>query len=339
MLSTSDHSPSAPTSAVTLHRTLAAHNRGRLEPVPETTDWQSALRLAHEMAQRECAWIERERAIVAPLLSSVPTDPDGFVLWFESLASWGPGQGDPLFPWLASMADREPMRWFLRQELAGEAGFEDLVALTQVKLAPVAKLEMARNYWDEMGRGNAQAMHGPMLDALEAELDLGSIAGEPVWESLALANLMLALASHRHLAYQSVGALGVVELTAPARCEAVNDGLRRLGVGGAARRYYAVHATIDIKHSEAWNQEVLRPLVAADANTARPLAEGALLRLLAGARCFARYRRELGVAPMLTGSSRSARSRPMGSENSREWRTPSQSHTNFMHRGSGSEPR
>jgi hypothetical protein len=50
-----------------------------------------------------------------------------------------------------------------------------------------------------------------------------------------------------------------------------------------------------VKHSEAWNREVLRPLVAADPRVARPIAEGALMRLAAGARCFERYRRELGL--------------------------------------------
>ena len=39
--------------------------------------------------------------------------------------------------------------------------------MTQVKLPTTpAKLELARNYWDEMGRGNVKGMHGPMLDTL-----------------------------------------------------------------------------------------------------------------------------------------------------------------------------
>jgi hypothetical protein len=53
------------------------------------------------------------------------------------------------------------MLWFLTQEVAGEAGFDDLLALTQVKMPITAKLEMARNYWDEMGRGRETAMHWP----------------------------------------------------------------------------------------------------------------------------------------------------------------------------------
>ncbi len=64
------------------------------------------------------------------------------------------------------------MRWFLQQEVAGEAGFDDLVAMCQVKMPTQAKLELARNYWDEMGRGAEAGMHGPMLDQLAKALEL-----------------------------------------------------------------------------------------------------------------------------------------------------------------------
>jgi hypothetical protein len=64
-------------------------------------------------------------------------------------------------------------------------------------------------------------------------------------------------------------------------------------VSGAARRYYALHATLDVKHAAAWQSEVLYSLVEQDPRTARLIAEGALMRLQAGARCFSRYRREL----------------------------------------------
>ena len=121
----------------------------------------------------EGAFIEAERARIAPRVAAVPDDADGFLAWFEALKETGPGQNDPLFPWLAEDAPFEDMRWFLLQEVAGEAGFDDLVALTQVKMPTRAKLELARNYWDEMGRGAEAGMHGPMLaqlaDALELE--------------------------------------------------------------------------------------------------------------------------------------------------------------------------
>ena len=50
----------------------------------------------------------------------MPTDGDGFVAWFEALKEHGPGQGDPLFRWLADSADRDAIRWFFEQEAAGE---------------------------------------------------------------------------------------------------------------------------------------------------------------------------------------------------------------------------
>jgi len=237
--------------------------------------------------------VEAERAAVAQDVAKAPTEAEAFVTWFEALKQDGPGQNDPLFPWLAHSANREQMCWFLTQELAGEAGFDDLVAMSQVKLPSRAKLEMARNYWDEMGQGNEGGMHGPMLGALAEALELRPDGNNTVWEALALGNLMVALASARHYAYQSIGALGVIELTAPGRSHLVNLGLKRLGIGGAARRYYALHATLDVRHSATWNKEVLAPLVASDPRIATRIAEGALLRLRAGQRCFDRYRREL----------------------------------------------
>jgi hypothetical protein len=262
-----------------------------LSPGLGDLDWEQTLQEELICRRLERALVERERAAIAAEIRRVPTDSARFIAWFEQLKEHGPGQGDALFPWLAQEASLDDMCWFLRQELAGEAGFDDLVALSQLKLPARPKLEMASNYWDEMGQGHAGAMHGPLLNALAAALPETDVA--PVWETLALGNLMVALATARCYAYQAIGALGVIELTAPGRAELVNAGLKRLHFDGAARRYYALHATLDVRHSQTWNREVLAPLVAADPRTAPLLAEGALMRLRAGARCFTRYRAQL----------------------------------------------
>jgi Iron-containing redox enzyme len=106
---------------------------------------------------------------------------------------------------------------------------------------------------------------------------------------------MAGLAANRRYAYQSIGALGVIELTAPERAAAVSKGLRRLGVVADDRRYFDLHAVLDVKHSQAWNANVLHPLVREQPETARAIAEGALMRLEAGRRCFERYRAEFGL--------------------------------------------
>jgi len=276
-----------------LHRRLNGFNRSRLLPQLDSVGWEQRMKQELPLRALEGHFVETERVRVLHAALEAPLEPDGFVRWFEGLKSVGAGQNDPLFPWLAERASLPEMKWFLQQEIGGEAGFDDLVALTQVKLPVVAKLELARNYWDEMGQGHRGGMHGPMLEHLAQRMNLGEAAA--VWESLSLGNLMMALAVNRHYAYQSIGALGVVELTAPTRAVQVNAGLKRLGLPGDVRRYFALHATLDVRHSETWNREVLRPLVAENPRVARPIAEGALMRLAAGARCFERYRRELGV--------------------------------------------
>jgi hypothetical protein len=272
---------------------LARWNHERLAPAFPESGWHEALERDARMLRLEGDFIEELRAEIAPEAAAAPTDVEGFIAWFEDLKETGPGQNDPLFPWLAEEATREQLSWFLEQEAAGEAGFDDLVAYTQVKLPPQAKLELARNYWDEMGRGNPKGMHGPMLNRLIEFLGLQPRIETTVWESLALANAMTAMATARRYAWHSVGALGAIELTAPGRSAATARGLRRLEFSGAERRYFDLHAVLDVKHSEDWNREALRPLVEEDPRRATAIAEGALIRLKCGERCFERYRAEL----------------------------------------------
>lgn len=272
---------------------LACWNHRRLQPRLPDDDWHGFHAEDQALLQVEAAFLALLRQQVKAAAVAVPTDPARFVDWFEALESSGPGQHDPLFPWLAQHATLEKMRWYLQQEAAGEAGFDDLTAYTQVKLPHRIKLELARNYWDEMGRGNAKGMHGPMLHRLVEALELQPTIHGTVWESLALANAMTAMATRRDYAWHALGALGVIELTAPGRSAAVAEGLKRLGVAAKNRLYFELHAVLDVKHSAAWNAEAIAPAIAEDPRRARAIAEGALIRLNCGALCFERYRREL----------------------------------------------
>ncbi|SMP81896.1 MULTISPECIES: iron-containing redox enzyme family protein [Novosphingobium] len=277
----------------TFQQSLARWNRQRLEPGFPGDDWREKLADDTRMQLLEGEFLEDLRASVKEEAGKAPQDVDGFIAWFEGLKEVGPGQNDPLFPWLAEHASRDELRWFFEQEAAGEAGFDDLVAMTQIKLPDQAKLELARNYWDEMGRGNAKGMHGPMLHIVAEALEVNPAIETTVAESLALANAMTGMATSRRYAWHSVGALGVIELTAPGRSALVAKGLRRIGLSGRERRYFDLHAVLDVKHSEDWNREALIPLVKEDPRRAIAIAEGALMRLACGQRCFERYRAHL----------------------------------------------
>jgi hypothetical protein len=279
-----------------LHMRLGRWNQTRLEPSFPAPGWRERMDEEASLRLLEGGFLEGERQAVERQASLAPEAPADFMEWFTNLLASGPGQGDALFPWLATRATLEQMRWFLAQELAGEAGYDDLVALAQIKLARGPKLELARNYWDEMGGGDARFAHAALLEDTAEELGIRPARKDAVWESVALSNLMIGLACNRSYAYQAIGALGVIEMTAPSRVSKVNEGLKRLGVSVDGRRYFALHAGLDIKHSAGWNAEVIAPLIDGNPWIARAIAEGALMRLKAGQACFARYRKHFGLS-------------------------------------------
>ena len=63
------------------------------------------------------------------------------------------------YRWLADEATWPKVVNFLALEGGPDGGFDDLIALCQVRLAGSAKLELAQNFWDEMGDGNPDGVH------------------------------------------------------------------------------------------------------------------------------------------------------------------------------------
>jgi hypothetical protein len=92
-----------------------------------------------------------------------------------------------------------------------------------------------------------------------------------------------------------------VELTAPSRAVKVVAALDRLGVARDASHYFRLHSTLDVVHARDWRDEVLIPLLTDRPELAPWLAEGALMRLRAGARTFERYRREFARSAVSGG--------------------------------------
>lgn len=278
-----------------LHRRLAEFNRLRLQPRWDVEDWQQQLRQELELRTVEGHVVEAERSRARAIAETAPTQPREFVTWLEQLREQAKAHSEGLLSWLERRASRREMSWFLAQELPGEQDFEDLIALTQVRQGWRAKLEMARDYWDEMGQGSASATRARLLDCLEREL-LVDATHPPAWECLARSNLMMALAGNRRYAFQAVGALGVLELTAAGPASSIDAGLARLGISAEARGFFAVRQRLAPLRAHAWNEHVVLPIVAQDGRAARAIAEGALMRLAADARCYRRYRAALNVS-------------------------------------------
>src|SRR5690349_10686990 len=115
-LASSEATNGEPLSEAALQRELAHLSERRLRPRTGPADAREELAEEYRLRLLEISYIERERRGVAPLVDLAPIyDATLFVNWFEDLNTNGPGQNDPLFPWLANTATYEQVRWFLTQ--------------------------------------------------------------------------------------------------------------------------------------------------------------------------------------------------------------------------------
>jgi hypothetical protein len=191
-----------------------------------------------------------------------------------------------VYRWLAESATADQLVEFLSLEGGPDGGFDDLVALCQIGLSGRPKLELARNYWDEMGRGRLDAVHSTLQEQTSAALQLRSVsrAEQPV-EALERAVLGSFLVLSRAHQPEAVGALGLLELQAGPRCRWVLKALDRLDAPTGARPFYAEHAEADPLHGKDWLDGAVAEL-ATDPRWAQGMVRGAQWRAAVSARFF-----------------------------------------------------
>jgi hypothetical protein len=267
-----------------LHRALLTLYQQHVRlPVDSAIDNQFHPFACRLMRELELPWerdmLRRAHAHTDLAITSLPADPNEFASWYRATAFSHPLYEHDLYSFMASEATREQLEWFFRMECAGEAAFDDLVALAQVGTRGEVKMEMASNYWDEMGKGKPHAVHTHLFYQLIQALGLEAPdASELPWQVLAGVNVMLWSCIPRRNAFRAQGTLGAVELLAPQRCTRVVHGALRVGMKKKSVVYYGAHAIIDIGHAEGWLDHVVRPQVAAFPESRLGIAEGLIVR-------------------------------------------------------------
>lgn len=189
----------------------------------------------------------------------------------------------PVYVWVARYASRAGIIAFLALEGGPDGGFDDLVAICQLGLPPQAKMELARNYWDEMGNGDPRAVHGFLQEQLAAALRLRPADDD---SALARSALMGLLATNRALQPELLGALGLVELQAGPRSRLVAQGLTRIGAPAEALPFYTVHAEVDPRHGKDWLERAIEPLLAVEPSLGDRIVRGAMWRSRTNAELF-----------------------------------------------------
>jgi hypothetical protein len=248
---------------------VTAESRRAEEPATAAVKWQL-----------ETEWLAELGELADPLV-----DAGDVVAGMRALAARD--RLPEAYEWLASAATWPEAVRFLALEGGPDGGFDDLVAACQVGLSGEPKVELARNYWDELGNGAAEDVHTSLHDRLVAAIEMPRIPldaqPESALERAALGGL---LATNHWLQPEMLGALGLVELQAGPRCRKVLQAFDRLGAPAEAYPFYVVHAEVDPRHGKDWMDNAVVPTVAAHPDWAPRILRGALWRSRVNAAFF-----------------------------------------------------
>lgn len=222
----------------------------------------------------EQAWLDELTGLALPGPVAAALDGEGPVQAMRALAARD--RLPATYKWLARQAEWGEVVEFLALEGGPDAGFDDLVASCQTGLFGAPKMELATNYWDEMGNGDPAEVHTTLHEELVAAIDMPRIPldRQPV-TALARSAFGGLLATNRWLQPEMLGALGLIELQAGPRCRLVLQALERCGAPAAAIPFYAVHAEVDPRHGKDWLDKAIAPTVAEHPDWGARIVRGA----------------------------------------------------------------
>lgn len=284
------------TALLTAHRVLYNINLAHLA-VP----WQlPTVNPAHPLIagakyRLEQYWEQAEQHKYTAVLQSMPEVAD-FPDWIKQHVQSHPSNvTHPIFTFLRDEASFAQLREFFLQETPLEMLFGDIIAMMMPGVYGSIKLEMVKNFWDEVGHAKDEDVHrnlrGRIMKFLDIPVDFYIKDFELlVTEELALINMYLSLATNRSRLTELVGILLATELMIPGRFEYQIEGWRRLGVDDETLRYLIDHTTVDVEHANDWLDKVVMTILHEDASKMPELVLGVFRRLdTAGAVCERLY--------------------------------------------------
>jgi hypothetical protein len=237
--------------------------------------------------------------IPARLLDQAPRTSSEYVLWLIEHIHNHPAYKHPLYEdYLSKRATLDDLREFLNQEMTIDSRFDDFLALTQLGAKDRMKLEIASNYWDEMGNGDRAKMHTNMfsrtLESLGVNVELGGFTTE----ALICGNISFMLSLRRSSFYKAVGYFVVTEYLAPGRFQHVITACERNGLDSMVAEYHREHVTIDRDHSRSWFDNVVIPLIDESPQAAVEISLGAFYRLNTSQRYLNKLSRRFNFHPV-----------------------------------------
>ncbi|MDO5101934.1 MAG: iron-containing redox enzyme family protein [Lautropia sp.] len=240
--------------------------------------------LIHVKNRLEDEWLRFERRCFLDFMERLGGEKgEGVVDLIGRMWLTHPSSRHPLFSYLEREADIEKMCEFFVSDSPLNVRFYDLIVLSMVGAPEDVRVELAGNFWDESGRGDAGSSHVSLFKALLDKLGIERAADEHAsllsLEGMEGYNLFMMTALNRRLYYMLLGVMAITELMDPSQYERLVNGCRRLGLSDEDILYYSEHVTIDVVHGEGWLKNVIFPIVSRCPSAAGDVLFGAYLRL------------------------------------------------------------
>lgn len=258
-----------------------------LMSIPETRTAEGSV-LIHEVTRllEDATMASENRWIEPGTIESAPAEGRAFLSWLKGIARGHRVFKHPYYvDFINHHAQESELRTYVIQESLVDGRFDDFLAMMQVGTAGAAKMEIANNFWDEMGNGKPEEVHTTLFGKIYEVFDIreDELEGAMTASDLLSGNLAVLLCRYRHLYPEAVGYLGMTEWLAPDRFTNVVRAWERLGLPDAGIVYHRLHITIDSKHAAGWFHNVVVPACTSD-YMRNGIARGSLWRLNSSAR-------------------------------------------------------
>ncbi len=183
------------------------------------------------------------------------------------------GSGPSLSGYLASTGTIAQFREFAVHRSAYQLKEADPHSWALPRLSGPPKAALVAIQCDEYGRGEPVEMHSSLfaetLLALDLDAEYGAYLEHIPAVTLTTVNLISLLGLHRRWRGALVGHLAIFEMASVGPNTAYGNGLRRLGLGPEATRFYDIHVTADAVH-----QVLAREILAGGLARAEPAISG-----------------------------------------------------------------
>ncbi len=209
-------------------------------------------------------------------------DPKSFTKSLSSLIKNHPAYEHELYSdFILNKASVDDIKYFLAQETSLDPRFDDMLAFLQIGLNGISKMEIASNYWDEMGNGVSSDVHTKLFEKALTCLNISKefIDKSLLLESMISSNLSSYLSLERKNYFKAIGYFWITETMAPKRFDCLIKGWKRLNLPAEGIEYHILHKKIDLIHGDDWLKKVIGPESLKDENIRKEIIRGSLIRL------------------------------------------------------------